>query len=167
MDYYVYAYLREDNSPYYIGMGRRYRMDTPHISQNISLPPKDRRVKLHQNLTEAEALSIEKQLISEYGRKIDGGQLLNLALQGSGNSRTPEMIRKGVETRIKNDSYKHSAATREMMSASQKKAWETRELTEEAREKMRENGRKTKKRYTDGLTPQQRYVLRKKGLYQE
>ena len=171
MNYYVYAYLREDNSPYYIGMGKDYRMDTPHNSQNIALPPKHLRVKLHEGLTEAQALDIEEQLIAEYGRKIDGGQLLNIAVRGDGSHRTPEIVSKAVETRRRNGSYTTTPEQNESRRRKMKEHWARikaqgkSHCSEEGIQKLRECGKNTKKRYTDGLTPQQRYTLRKKGLY--
>ena len=65
--YYVYAYLREDGTPYYIGKGHEGRMDQKH--NNVGIPPKNRRVKLKENLIEEEALQYEMELIKKYGRK--------------------------------------------------------------------------------------------------
>ena len=53
-EYYTYAYLREDGTPYYIGKGVRNRIDNP-ISHR-SLPPKDRRIFLKKNLTNEESI---------------------------------------------------------------------------------------------------------------
>ena len=82
MDYYVYLYLREDGSPYYVGKGRRYRCNTTH--GRIPVPPKNRIVKHSTNLSNDEALVIERNLIEKYGREIDGGILLNLQEGGHG-----------------------------------------------------------------------------------
>lgn len=83
--YYVYVYLREDGSPYYIGKGKGKRITAPH---NVNVP-KDasRRVKLHENVTEEEAHRLEMDLIAHYGRKNNGtGILRNLTDGGEGNS---------------------------------------------------------------------------------
>ena len=64
--FYVYAYLREDGTPYYIGKGQGYRI---HDKYGHILPRKERRVKVKENLFEDEALELEKELILKYGRK--------------------------------------------------------------------------------------------------
>ena len=57
--FYTYAYLREDGTPYYIGKGKKDRIDNP-LHNSIHLPPKERRLYLKQNLTEEEAFKHEK-----------------------------------------------------------------------------------------------------------
>lgn len=88
--YYVYAYLREDDTPYYIGKGKENRAYVKHPRKNGSniLPKDENRIKiLYENLSEDEAISIEKQLISEYGRKDLGtGTLINMTNGGDGLS---------------------------------------------------------------------------------
>ena len=85
MSYYVYAYLREDGSPYYIGKGSGNRA---YVSQHtVNLPSKDRIVILHENLEETDAFEKEKYYISLYGRKNNGtGILRNLTDGGEGSS---------------------------------------------------------------------------------
>ena len=85
--YYVYAYLREDGTPYYIGKGHNGRMDQKH--NNVGMPPKNRRVKLKENLTEKEALQYEMEQIEKYGRKglDEGGILRNILIGGESNSK--------------------------------------------------------------------------------
>ena len=60
--YYTYAYLREDKTPYYIGKGVGNRMHSK--THSVSLPPKDRRIFLKQNLTEQEAFKHEVYMIA-------------------------------------------------------------------------------------------------------
>jgi hypothetical protein len=84
MNYYTYAYLREDRTPYYIGKGqgnRAYRRSKKDIK-----PPKDksRIIFLKQNITEEEAFKHEIYMIAVFGRidlgtgilhnKTDGGE---------------------------------------------------------------------------------------------
>ena len=68
MNYYTYAYLREDGTPYYIGKGKGNRI---HSKSNrvFNPPPKERRIYLKQNLTEEEAFKHEVYMIYIFGRK--------------------------------------------------------------------------------------------------
>jgi len=79
--FYVYAYLREDGTPYYIGKGQGYRI---HDKYGHILPRKERRIKVKENLFEDEALELEKELILKYGRKKydKGGILINDSIGG-------------------------------------------------------------------------------------
>ena len=85
MEYYTYAYLREDGTPYYIGKGKGFRL---YVKKRIvPLPSKDRIIYLKRNLTEQEAIKHEIYMISVYGRKDLGtGILRNLTDGGEGTS---------------------------------------------------------------------------------
>ena len=86
-EYYTYAYLREDKTPYYIGKGIRNRAHSRH-QKGIKLPKdKSRIIFLKQNLTEEEAFQHEKYMIAVFGRKDLGtGILHNKTNGGEGNS---------------------------------------------------------------------------------
>jgi len=87
MEYYTYAYLREDGTPYYIGKGKEYRAYKK--GKGEVKPPKDksRIIFLKQNLTEEEAFKHEKYMIAVFGRKDLGtGILRNKTNGGDGIS---------------------------------------------------------------------------------
>jgi hypothetical protein len=85
-DYYTYAYLREDRTPYYIGKGRGKRIYSKH--RKIKVPKcKSRILFLKKGLTEAEAFKHEVYMIFVLGRKDLGtGILRNLTNGGEGSS---------------------------------------------------------------------------------
>lgn len=80
--FYVYAFLRTDGSPYYIGKGHgrrafKKRKFKPNDPSKISI--------LAQHLTEGEAFNLERKLIAEFGRiDIGTGILRNLTDGGEG-----------------------------------------------------------------------------------
>ena len=84
-NYYTYAYLREDGTPYYIGKGRGKRIN--NTTRTVNLPPKERRIFLKQNLTEKEAFKHEVYMIAVFGRKdLETGILRNKTNGGEGLS---------------------------------------------------------------------------------
>lgn len=150
--YYVYSYLREDYSPYYIGKGSGKRAYTKGPKE--VKPPIDKsRVKIiRDNLTEKEAFLLEKLYILMFGRiDLNNGILRNKSDGGDGASgavrseETREKLRQAnlgkkrpqwVYDKIaaSNRGKKLSAETRAKQSAARK----GRKCTEEHKRKVSE-----------------------------
>lgn len=92
-EYYVYMYLRENDSeiaekgtPYYVGKGKGDRAFSNH---RYAAKPKDENniIYVYENMTEQEAFEKEKELISKYGRVDNNtGILRNMTDGGEGGS---------------------------------------------------------------------------------
>ena len=88
--YYVYLYLRENRTPYYVGKGSGKRINQIHRfggGKFLPLPPLERRVIIKYFNDEKECFLFEEWLIEFYGRKLDGGILNNLCKGGGGYTR--------------------------------------------------------------------------------
>ena len=98
-NYYTYAYLREDGTPYYIGRGkgRRAWLQSGHF---VKVPPKDRVLLLKTSLSYQESLDHEVYMIFVFGRKNNGTGILRNYTDGGEGMR----------------GFSHSEASRQKMS---------------------------------------------------
>ena len=94
--YYCYFYNREDGTPYYVGKGCSGRINSKS-HPGISLPLKERRIKVADNLTEEDSIQMEKMYIKKYGRKDLGTGILYNKTDGGEN---PPRMKKGNNNHI-------------------------------------------------------------------
>jgi NUMOD3 motif len=99
MEYYTYAYLREDGTPYYVGKGKGRRAFLKHGS--FYPPPKKRILFLKRNLTEKQAFIHEVYMISVFGRKDLGTGILHNKTDGGDGCSGKIMTEKDIENRRK------------------------------------------------------------------
>jgi hypothetical protein len=110
--YYIYAYLRNDGTPYYIGKGSGYRAWSKHIG--LSLPKnKSKIIIMEKNLTELGALALERFYIRWYGRKNNGTGILRNKTEGGEGGDTlshhpnkENIIKKIIESNKNNPKHK-------------------------------------------------------------
>ena len=172
LEYYVYAYLREDDSPYYIGMGQGLRAWASHKKNNIQLlPAGNNKIQIiAHKLTKYEANLLETKLISYYGRKSLGNGILENSASGGAGSNTFKLTKEQCEKKkeLSKSNWKNRHYIRKTInairkatntpeaklnySAAHKKQWETKrekiiaaQKRAHARPEVKENKRKVSK----------------------
>jgi hypothetical protein len=125
MEYYTYAYLREDRTPYYIGKGKGRRIYVKRKSGINAPKDKSRIIFLKQNLTEQESFKHEKYMIAVFGRKDLGtGILHNRTDGGEGTSNPSQETREKMSKSSKGNTHwlgkTHSIETKEKISQAKK-----------------------------------------------
>jgi hypothetical protein len=128
-----YVYILKDNNDkiFYVGKGCRSRNSSHrNNAKNNRQEPVYKKIrklwsngfdykfeKVKSNLSEEEACNLEKNLIKIYGRKFDGGILLNVTFGGEGSF-----------------GYKHSEQTKQKM----REAWILRRITNKVSEETKQ-----------------------------
>lgn len=150
--FYVYVWLREDGSPYYVGKGQGRR---GYIKATHRFPPPTSvdRIIIQEYETEEDALLAEKFLVEYYGRENrKQGTLLNLTDGGEKVPPPARGIKRSEETKKKisealkgntNGSFTAGKPWTDEHREKHKKAMKNRNIPPESRLKMGSNRGKT------------------------
>lgn len=158
--FYVYAYLRKNGTPYYMGKGKDNRAYEEHRVNNkgVHTPTdKSRIIFLETNLSEIGALALERRMIKWYGRKdnntgilrnkTDGGEGFAGLIKSAEHKQKIGLANKGRKLGPQSDEAKKKKSVsgkgkhnnRKLKYKPERKMQQTRVLkvhTKESREKM-------------------------------
>lgn len=81
-EFYVYLYLRDDGTPYYVGKGKGKRAWN-RSARAVKPPVNENKIQVVQHqLTEQQAFDLEIELVSKYGRLDEGTGILRNGTDG-------------------------------------------------------------------------------------
>ena len=161
--YYVYSYVREDGSPYYIGKGKGNRVYGHHGKIPV---PKDKSkiIFVFEELSEEDSHKLECQLIKYHGRKdLNTGILRNLTDGGEGTS---GIIRSGEWIQKRSGSNNHFFGKKHTTESKQKikNARSNQIFTEETQRKKSETLKGRKLTWETNTTTPTANLKRSKSL---
>ncbi|AIX18585.1 hypothetical protein Syn7803C6_286 [Synechococcus phage ACG-2014f] len=160
--WYVYLYLREDRTPYYVGKGTRNRCHAKN--RTCEVPPADRITIVKYFQDEDDSYAYEEWLIRLYGIKRTGGILENKTIGRSGSKtlhRTETEFRERHKEAMKkyNQSDKGKKTRQNNMEniRARKKRY-----AENNKEKVREYQREWRKKNKEKYNEYQKNLMRKR-----
>jgi len=159
MEYYTYAYLREDGTPYYIGKGKGRRAFLKH--SGFYPPSKDRILFLKKNLTEEQAFNHEIYMISIFGRKDLGTGILHNKTNGGDGCSGKIMTEQDIKNRRKGRLGKPLSESHKRKIAEANRGT-PKTMTEKRRQSDIEKGLRARGKLVGDENPSRRPEVRKK-----
>ena len=159
MEYYTYAYLREDGTPYYIGKGRGRRAFSKH--NGFYPPSKERILFLKTNLTEEQAFNHEIYMIAIFGRKDLGTGILYNKTNGGDGCSGKIMTEQDIQNRRKGRLGKPLSESHKRKIAEANKG-NPKTMTERRKQSDIEKGLRSRGKLIGDKNPTKRPEVRKK-----